>query len=203
MLIALDELLKRQARRKDIALKMAQVRPPLASSPEAVAEVSRKMKKYGKEYTEECSLVDYDIDTLRLALEEVYPDEADLKLAIGGAAERVPMDDATRAIIERMEKEAADELERQRKQEEWERERAEKAAERARKEIEEEAAARGEVVGQMKIDELGENDAAIEGSDEGTEQAEDDSDRNPGERENVHSPERGTKSRSRRKNTRS
>jgi cobalamin biosynthesis Mg chelatase CobN len=94
MLNALNDILKRRARRKDINKQMLDTRPPLITDTKHTAEVSKRFKKLQAQYLDACHHVDADIDVMLKAVELVldaprlYDSVED---AIAVAADLIPL----------------------------------------------------------------------------------------------------------------
>jgi cobalamin biosynthesis Mg chelatase CobN len=94
MLNALNDILKRRAKRKDINKQMLDTRPPLITDTKHTAEVSKRFKKLQAQYLDACHHVDADIDVMHKAVElvlespELYGSAEDV---IAVAADLVPL----------------------------------------------------------------------------------------------------------------
>lgn len=90
---ALNNILLRQSKRKDILKRQSETPTPLITDEDAESEHKKRLKKLRKEHHSECSLVDHDIDVLRKAVEiSGHNPEA----LVAQAADLVPMSEADR-----------------------------------------------------------------------------------------------------------
>lgn len=64
---AMDEIDRRQATRKRIAMETARMSPPVLGDMESIKEYAKDFRKKNEEYLDACYLIDYDLDRYKRA----------------------------------------------------------------------------------------------------------------------------------------